>query len=436
MLFSMITTQFSCWIWALCVTSRYQGWEYMHCYCIVMTTANTGSTPFHHQYLILKCYFRLWGLKYINSPAQQVCTQQCKTAQGSISTKLVQKTFSTSTTKGLHLPKHQQGPRSHSRAAPLLPYPSRGAAKQRWGKPPAAHPSRCLRPSQPHRLTPRPSPCSPTCCWCWGRGRRAAPAPGAGPGCREAAHGCPVCPRAWARVGEVRRQGRTQHTRQQDQGDPKEGRPGNGKARHLAGVQAAPQPLLFPQSGRQIVKRRARTRIQTVMYTKRKEGPTTCHTWPFCPLVSTVILMLGTDPVLSEDWTHTHWDPLPQPPEANMSTSGTHGQRAFWSRTSLNYLSNFNSETGDPQWNFQNKHSCCLFLTICIFIVATVLIRSKSMVKDGQKRQTVNTPLNQYLSTTASMAQSCLIKFPQLTISSIPPFLVTQETPLQLLQNS
>lgn len=132
-------------------------------------------------------------------------------------------------TNGLHLPKHQRGPRSTSRAAPLHPYPGKGAAKPRMreargaAKPGMREAARC-----PPIPLPAAAP-SPT-----GSPRTQAharlPAGGGGEGGgqpqlqergRDAERPCmaALCPRARARVGEARRQGRAQHPRRWGRGD-------------------------------------------------------------------------------------------------------------------------------------------------------------------------------------------------------------------------
>lgn len=369
MLFSMITTQFSCWIWALCVTSCYQGWEYTHCYCIVMTTANTGSTPFHHQYLILKSYFRLWGLKYTNSPAQQVCTQQCKTAQGSISTKLVQKTFSTSTTKGLHLPKHQWGPRSTSRAAPLLPFPGKGAAKPRMREatrcPPVPLPAAVPAP-QAH---PTPKPTLAYLLLVVGARAAGSPSSRSGAGVQRGRAWLPRVPQGLGTGRRGEKAGPGPAHPAAGPGGP-QGREAGERRGEAPGWRSGCTATFAISTEREVDSKKEGKDSYTDCNVHKKKGgahnvshlallpagfhsDTNAGNWPsaFWGLNPHT---LGPSPSATRGQ-HKHLMACP---------AGTRGQRAFWSRTSLSYLSNFISETGDPQWNFQNKHSCCLFLIL------------------------------------------------------------------------
>lgn len=149
------------------------------------------------------------------------------------------------------------------------------------------------------------SPDPPT----WGgQGQHAAPAPGAGMGRQEAIHGSPrltapkplersCCLRqgaaAQTRWGEARRQGKAgpskTSSQDQEQGDSvllgglflcpsqqlwkiREERTGNGSAGLLTCIQALQQPLLFPESKRQIVKGRARTCLPHCNVHKKQGG--------------------------------------------------------------------------------------------------------------------------------------------------------------------
>lgn len=170
--------------------------------------------------------------------------------------------------------------------------------------------ARCPASPSPSWLplhTHSPDPCT----WRW-RGRHTAPAPGVGLGCGEAVHGRPappVCSTPAPRKGPAAsstglQPGRDRESREDKAGlgpatpapaargremtcswgdcsqgpnwqlqeEIREERMRNGCAGLLARIQALLQPLLFPESKRQIVKRRARTRLPHCNVHKNKGG--------------------------------------------------------------------------------------------------------------------------------------------------------------------
>lgn len=194
---------------------------------------------------------------------------------------------------------------SVSRAAIFSFYWSRGRAKPRMRVDAC-----CPASPSPTRLPLRTQSPNPHT-WGWW-GWHTAPAPGVGLGCGEAVHGHPACPACLLlapRKGPAasgtglqpsqdkeKRQGKAglgpptpapgarsreavcswgdcSHTPSwQLQEEIREERMGNGSTGLLARIQALLQPLLFPESKRQIVKRRARTRLAHCNVHKKKGG--------------------------------------------------------------------------------------------------------------------------------------------------------------------
>ena len=316
MFFSVIPTQFRCWIQILCVMSCYQGWGRKQQMNVRADTASVQP-----QQILVNHHFTT-STSYLNTILNSEGKSMPRVLQNmhaySIQSSIRKRKAGSEDVfhqlqyaKLIALAETLAGPErrmwalsSMSRVVISNSYHSRG-----WAKPRIREDASCPASPSPTGLTLHTQSPDPRT---WrGRGCRAAPAPGAGPGHGKAMHGCPTTPacsppaprKGPAASGRVLQPGRDGERRegkaglglakpaartrsgetlpswgdrshgpsQQLRKEIREERTRNGSTGLLTHIQALLQPLLFPESKRQIV-RRARTRLPHCNVHKKKGG--------------------------------------------------------------------------------------------------------------------------------------------------------------------